>query len=140
MSCEDEIIGFLSPNDKKSLEDLKQQNATESGEMTDERTVKLFLLAQHNKEEEDKNARAEATKRDDVINPFRKLLYDLRMQLLRQDNQAIESGYKLFDLWENVDFKSEYESHRKKIVEKALPIVKRALNNIWSVEALSQYP
>lgn len=140
VSCEDEIIGFLSPNEKKSLEDLKQQNATESGEMTDERTVKLFLLAQHNKEEEDKNARAEATKRDDVINPFRKLLYDLRMQLLRKDNQAIESGYKLFDLWKNVDFKSEYESHKKTIAEKALPIVERALNSIWSLEALAPIP
>ena len=140
VSCEDEIIGFLSPNDKKSLEDLKQQNATESGEMTDERTVKLFLLAQHNKEEEDKNARAEATKRDDVINPFRKLLYDLRMQLLRKDNQAIESGYKLFDLWKNVDFKSEYESHKKTIAEKALPIVESALNSIWSLEALAPIP
>lgn len=140
VSCEDEIIGFLSPYDKKSLEDLKQHNASERGEFTDERVVNLFLLAQHNKEEEDKKERAEATKRDDIINPFRRLLYDLRMQLLRQDNQAIESGYKLFDLWENVDFKSEYESHRKKIVEKALPIVKRALNNIWSVEAFVPIP
>lgn len=140
VSCEDEIIGFLSPDDKKSLEDLKQQNATESGEMTDERTVKLFLLAQHNKEEEDKNTRAEATKRDDVINSFRRLLYDLRMQLLRKDNQAIESGYKLFDLWENVDFKSEYENHKKTIAEKALPIVERALNSIWSLEALAPIP
>ena len=133
VSCEDEIIGFLSPYDKKSLEDLKQHNASERGEFTDERVVNLFLLAQHNKEEEDKKERAEATKRDDIINPFRR-------QLLRQDNQAIESGYKLFDLWENVDFKSEYESHRKKIVEKALPIVKRALNNIWSVEAFVPIP
>lgn len=140
VSCEDEIIGFLSPYDKKSLEDLKQHNASERGEFTDERVVNLFLLAQHNKEEEDKKERAEATKRDDIINPFRRLLYDLRMQLLRHDNQAIESGYKLFDLWENVDFKSEYESHRKKIVEKALPIVKRALNNIWSVEAFVPIP
>lgn len=140
VSCEDEIIGFLSPNDKRSLEDLKQHNVSGSGEMADERTVKLFLLAQHNKEEEDKNARAEATKQDDVINPFRRLLYDLRMQLLRKDNQAIESGYKLFDLWENVDFKSEYESHKKKIVEKALPIVKRVLNSMWSVEAFVLIP
>lgn len=140
VSCEDEIIGFLSSNDKRSLEDLKQQNATESGEITDERTVKLFLLAQHNKEEEDKNVRAEVTKRDDVINPFRRLLYDLRMQLLRKDNQAIESGCKFFDLWENVDFKSEYENHKKTIAEKALPIVERALNSIWSLEALAPIP
>lgn len=140
VSCEDEIIGFLSPNDKRELDGLRQQNAKESVEMSDERVVNLFLLAQHNKEEEDKNVRAEATKRDDVINPFRKLLYDLRMQLLRKDNQAIESGYKLFDLWENVDFKSEYESHKKKIAEKALPIVERALSSIWSVEALAPIP
>lgn len=140
VSCEDEIIGFLSPNDKRKLEDLKQQNTKECGEMSDERAVNLFLLAQHNKEEEDKNARAEATKRDDVINPFRKLLYDLRMQLLRKDNQAIESGYKLFDLWKNVDFKSEYESHKKTIAEKALPIVERALNSIWTLEAFAPIP
>lgn len=140
VSCEDEIIGFLSPNDKRELDGLRQQNAKESGEMSDERVVNLFLLAQHNKEEEDKNVRAEATKRDDVINPFRKLLYDLRMQLLQKDNQAVESGYKLFDLWENVDFKSEYESHKKKIVEKALPIFERVLSSIWSVEALAPIP
>lgn len=140
VSCEDEIIGFLSPNDKRDLDDLKQQNAKESGEMTDERTVKLFLLAQRNKEEEDKNARVEATKRDDVINPFRRLLYDLRMQLLRKDNQAIESSYKLFDLWENVDFKSEYENHKKTIAEKVLPIVERALNSIWRLEAFAPIP
>ena len=140
VSCEDEIIGFLSPNDKRELDDLRQQNAKESGEMADERAVNLFMLAQHNKEEEDKNARVEATKRDDVINPFRRLLYDLRMQLLRKDNQAIESGYKLLDLWKNVDFKSEYESHKKAIAEKALPIVERTLNSIWSVEALAPIP
>lgn len=140
VSCEDEIIGFLSPDDKRTLDDLKQQNITESGEITDERAVKLFLLAQHNKEEEDKNARAEVTKRDDVINPFRRLLYDLRMKLLRQDRQAIESGYKLFHLWENVEFNAENECHKKTIAEKALPIVKRALNSIWSVEAFAQIP
>ena len=140
VSCEDEIIGFLSPNDKRKLEDLKQQKTKECGEMSDERAVNLFLLAQHNKEEEDKNARAETTKQDDVINPFRKLLYDLRMQLLLKDNQAIESGYNFFDLWENVDFKSEYENHKKTIVEKALPIVERALNSIWRLEALAPIP
>lgn len=140
VSCEDEIIGFLSPNDKRELEDLKQQNAKESGEITDERVVNLFLLAQHNEEEEDKKDRAEATMRDNVINPFRRLLYDLRMQLLRLDGDAMESGYKLFNLWENVDSKSEYESHQKEIAEKALPIIKRALNSIWSVEALAPIP
>lgn len=140
VSCEDEIIGYLSPNDKKVLEDLKQQNVTDTGEITDERAVKLFLLAQHNKEEEDKNERAEAIKRDNIIHPFRWLLYNLRMQLLRQDRDAIKSGYKLFDLWENIDFKSEYESHKKTIAAKALLIIERALNNIWSVEALTPIP
>lgn len=140
VSCEDEIVGFLSPNDKKVLEDLRQQNDTDSGEMTDERAIKLFLLAQHNEEEEDKNERAEATKRDDVIHPYRQLLYALRMQLLQQNFDAIESSYKLFDLWGNVDFNLKYESHKKTIVAKALPIVERALSGIWSVEALTPIP
>ena len=140
VSCEDEIIGFLSADDKIALDDLKLQKATDGGELTDDCTFKLFSLAQHNKEEEDKNTRAEATKRDDIIHPFRQLLYDLRMQLLRQDRKAIESGYKFFDLWENVDFQSEYETHKKAIVANALPIVERALSSIWNVEALAPIP
>ena len=140
VSCDDEMTGFLSPDDKMILDDLKRQNATDRGELTDECAIKLFLLAQHNKEEEDKNMRAEVTKRDDIIHPFRRLLYDLRMQLLQQDRDAIESGYKLFGLLENVDFNSAYENHKKTIAEKVLPIVERVLNNLWSVEGLVPIP
>lgn len=140
VSCEDEIIGFLSSDDKKVLEDLQQQNTTDSGEMTDGGAVKLLLLAQHNKEEEDYNERAEATMLDDIIHPFRQLLYDLRMQLLRQDGDAVESCYKLFDLSGNVNFDSEYVNHKKTISAKAFPIVERALNSMWNVEALAPIP
>ena len=140
VSCDDDIIGFLSPDDKITLDDLKQQNSTDRGELTDECVIKLFLLAQQNVEEEDKNMRAEVTQRDDVIHPFRRLLYDLRMQLLQQDRSAIESGYKLFGLWSNVDFNSAYENHKKTIAKKVLPIVERVLDNLWSVDALVPIP
>lgn len=140
VSCEDEIIGFLSSNDRKILENLKQKNITESGEIIDERAVNLFLLAQQCKEKEDKTERAEVIKRDDVIHPFRQSLYDLRMQLLRKDCEDIASGYKFFDLCGNIDFNTEYDTQKKYIAAKALQIVKKALNNIWNIEVLAPIP
>lgn len=140
VSCEDKIIGFLSGDDKNELERLASHADLESGEIIDNRIINLFLLAQRNKEEEDRNDRMETIKRDDIIAPLRLRLYGARMQLLRQTSKSAVIGNDLFGFWNDPVFISSYESHKKNFEEKAMPIVERTLLNSASVDACAPLP
>lgn len=140
VSCEDKIIGFLSGDDKNELERLASHADLESGEIIDNRIINLFLLAQRNKEEEDRNDRMETIKRDNIIAPIRLRLYGARMQLLRQTSKSTVIGNDLFGFWNDPVFISSYESHKKDFEEKAMPMVERALLNSASVDVCAPLP
>lgn len=140
VSCEDKIVGYLSSQDKTTLEKLARQADVGNGEINNNSAVELFMLAQRNKENEDREEREEVTKRDDIINPYRQSLYSIRMHLLLRASEAIENGFKLFGLLRNESFWLQYEKRKREIAVKAIPIVKKALNGMWSADAFYPIP
>lgn len=133
VSCEDEIIGYLSLQEKKKLEGIVKSCDSENGEIVADGVSEIFQLAQRNKEHEDEQSRAEANKRDDEINPLRERLYDMRMQLLKDAPKATIGAFKLFGFWENESFELKYDNNRKEIVSKVMPLIERALEGMWNV-------
>lgn len=140
VSCEDKIIGYLSKNDKCRLGILTKTANQSNGELMDDRSSKIFRLAQQNKEDEDRKNRVATIKRDDIINPFRKLLYDIRMRLLNNMSDATISCYKLFNFLDNPNFKLKYKNHQKGIEYKVLQTIRKVLPNIENIDVYSSVP
>lgn len=138
VSFEDDIICYLSDDEKKELNDISQASAKE--ELENIRAKELFYLAQSNEEAEDKESRNSIIQKDDIIDKHRQLVYKTRMALL-QDKCDIEHTMKeIFPFYSEPSFISHFDMNKIEIKKMALPIMGQFLGNIHSLERKAMIP
>lgn len=138
VSLEDDIVTFLSEEEKKELENISIANIKE--ELDNIRAKELFYLAQSNEEAEDKEARNYNTKKDDIIDKHRQLVYKTRMAILKNECDIDSTMKEIFPFYSESSFILHFEENKKEILKMALPIMGRSIVNIHSFEKIALIP
>ena len=154
VSLEDDIITYLSDDDKRKLNSLAE-DAGPDGQIKSHEAEELVLKAQNNEEYEDRKNRKQITERDDMINIYRHKVYELRHALLFNSSNLwpiIADNFPILDrtnnqmflkchnrkkteliTLEDSKFYKEYNMHIESILSIALPIMSKAMIHIYSI-------
>ncbi len=138
VSLDDDIITYLSDEEKKELENISSSSIKE--ELDDIRAKELFYLAQANEEAEDKEARNYSTQKDDIIDKYRQLVYKTRMAILRNRCNIDDTMNEIFPFYSEPAFISHFEPNKDGIKKMSLPIIGQTLVNIYSIEKFALIP
>lgn len=138
VSLEDDIVTYLSEEEKKELENISKVNVKE--ELDNIRTKELFYLAQSNEEAEDKESRDDSTKKDDIIDKHRQLVYKTRMAILQNECDIDSTMKEILPFYSESSFILPFEENMKDIKKTALPIMGQSIVNIHSFEKIALIP
>lgn len=138
VSLEDDIVTYLSEEEKKELENISKTYIKE--ELDNIRSKELFYLAQSNEETEDKESRNDNTKKDDIIDKHRQLVYKTRMAILKNECDIDSTMRKIFPFYSKPSFILHFEENMEDIKKMALPIMGQSIVNIHSFEKIALIP
>lgn len=138
VSLDDDIITYLSEEEKKELDNISKANAKK--ELDNIRAKELFYSAQSNEETEDKESRNDITKKDDIIDRYRQLVYKTRMEILQNECDIDSTMTEIFPFYSEPSFILHFEENKKEIKKIALPIMGQSIVNIHSYEKIALIP
>lgn len=138
VSLKDDIVTYLSEEEKKELENISKANVKE--ELDNIRIKELFYLAQSNEETENKVSRNDSTEKDDLIDKHRQLVYKTRMAILQNECDIDNTMKKIFPFYNEPSFILHFEENKEDIKKMALPIMGQSIVNIHSFEKIALIP
>ena len=138
VSLEDDMITYLSEEDKIELGNISKNSVSE--EICDIRAKELFYLAQSQKEKEDKASRYENINKDDMIDRYRKFVYNTRMEILQDRCDIDNTLRKIFPFFSDKSFIFNFEENSKIVKRAALPIIGQSLTNIHNLKKIAMIP
>lgn len=139
VSLDDDILAYLSEEDKKTLAKQVLAFREDEKEITSEDICKFFYLAQKNCVLEEVVSRKMSNLRDDNIDPFRNSMYGMKYRILQSTSEADVVLKELFDK-SNELFWKELNAHLKKVLEVAMPIIRNIQENTYLTGGYQRLP
>lgn len=133
VSLDDEIVTFLSSEQKETIKSLE---TNDEGEIVSEEAKSLFYLAQKYAEDYYRELRNNGIKRDDIIEVYRKKIYETRAKLLFHKGNTTEHIFDMLQISPNDVFAGEYVEKKKILLKTVMPYILRFASSYHSTPNL----
>ena len=139
VSLDDDILAYLSEEDKKTLGKKVLAFGEDENEIASEEVCRFFYLAQKNCVLEEVESRKMSNLRDDSIDSIRNSMYGMKDRILKSTSEADSVLKELFDKSDEFFWK-EHKAHLKKVLEVAMPIIRNIQENTYLIDEYQRLP